>query len=94
MNLEETIEKDIYGYGGREFNLINPYDAYINMFRRSNFFEHDFIIMGHRMELLNGLYLNTSFELSNREAIADYEFGEISDQVFDNNKLKILAGML
>jgi len=77
--------RQIYALGGRQFNLINPYDAYINMFRRSNFFQQDFLILGHRMELFNGFYLNTSFEYADRKDIADYMFGDVSDQIFENN---------
>lgn len=77
--------RQVYAIGGRQFNLINPYDAYINMFRRSNFFEQDFLILGHRMELFNGFYLNTSFEYADRKDIADYIFGDVSDQIFENN---------
>ena len=68
------------------FNLINPYDAYINMFKRSNFFEQDFIMLGHRMELINGLYLNTSFEYANRKDIYNYTFGDLSDKIFIDNE--------
>ena len=79
-------QRELYAFGGREFDLINPYDAYINMFKRSNFFEKDFLIFGHRMELVNGLYLNTSLEWADRAAISNYEFGTISDRIFDDNK--------
>lgn len=77
--------RQFYGSFGRNFNLINPYDAYINMFRRSNFYEQDYAAVGHRMELVNGLYLNTSGEFANRKTIADYKFGDVSDQIFENN---------
>ena len=77
--------RQVYGAVGRSFNLINPYDAYINMFRRSNFFEQDFLLLGHRMELFNGFYLNTSFEFANRKSIAHYDFVLDSNQIFENN---------
>lgn len=63
---------DVYFSGGREFEAINSYDAYLNQLRNSNYFLNDFFSFGHRFEIVNGLYLRTNFKLNNRQSTAGY----------------------
>jgi hypothetical protein len=71
---------------GRNFGFINPFDAYINLFRRSNFYEHNYLNLTHRGELLNGLYLGVAAEFSDRRDISGYRFDAIGDSLFPDNR--------
>ncbi len=70
---------------GRNFDLINPYDAYINLFRRSNFYLNDHFSLNHSTELINGLYLHTGLDFEDRKSLKDYKFGTTADRIFNNN---------
>ncbi len=72
---------------GRNFDLINPYDAYINLLRRSNFYLNESFSLGHGTELFNGFYLGTGLGIENRKSLDGYKFGDVADQVFENNDI-------
>jgi hypothetical protein len=76
---------DVFINFGRSFDLINPYDAYINMFRRSNFYVKNNFSLTHVTELINGVYLNTGFDFEDRKSLSGYKFGEVADKIFANN---------
>jgi hypothetical protein len=59
---------------GRSFGFINPFDAYVNLFRRSNFFQHEYMEIGHRLEVFNGFYVGITAEYSDRRDISGYRF--------------------
>jgi hypothetical protein len=71
--------------GGHEFSMINTFDAYLNMARRSNYIENTFGRINNEIELFNGMYLNTGVRLSDRKPLGDYEFGSLMDQVIEDN---------
>jgi hypothetical protein len=58
---------------GRQFQMINGFDAYLNQLKISNYIVHDHIDVFHRRELFNGFYLRTDLNLSDRRSIADYD---------------------
>lgn len=64
---------------GNDFGIINPYEAWVKVFSRQNFYVQDFASLYHRIELINGLYLRTGAEYSNRHSISDYHFDERAD---------------
>jgi hypothetical protein len=72
---------------GRSFDLVNPYDAYINLLRRSNFYLNENVSLGHSTELFNGFYLSTGLGVENRKSLDGYKFGDVADQVFENNDI-------
>ncbi len=74
-----------YVYVAREFSMINNFDAYINMFRRSNYFDQKRLQVGHQTELINGLFFSSFVTFSDRKDITDYKFSPIGDQIFPNN---------
>jgi hypothetical protein len=74
--------------GGSEFDIINPYDAVINMLKRSNYFVSDRISVSHRIELVNGLYTNASVSFANRRPITNMKFGELMDWIPDNQPIE------
>lgn len=71
-----------YIYGAREFQMINPNDAFINMFKRSNFYDQWRIQLGHTFEIVNGLYFANYLTYSERKDISKYKFLEIGDSIF------------
>ncbi len=71
-----------YVYAAREFQMINPNDAFINMFRRSNFYDQWRIQLGHTSEIVNGLYFSNYITYSDRKDISKYKFLEIGDSIF------------
>ncbi|MCB9251890.1 MAG: carboxypeptidase-like regulatory domain-containing protein [Flavobacteriales bacterium] len=71
-----------YFIAAREFQMINPYEAYINMFRRSNFYDQWRVQLGHTFEVLNGLYLTNYVSYSNRKDIGNYKFSNVGDAIF------------
>lgn len=73
--------------GGSEFDIINRYDAIINMLKRSNFFVSDRINVSHRIELINGLYTGASISFNNRRPITNMKFGELMDWIPNNNPI-------
>mgnify|MGYP000394966511 FL=1 len=64
---------------GSDFGIINPYEAWITVFSRKNFYVQDFASIFHRRELINGLFLGTGLEYSNRHSINDYIFDKRAD---------------
>lgn len=71
-----------YVYAAREFQMINPNDAFINMFKRSNFYDQWRIQLGHTFEIVNGLYFANYLTYSERKDISKYKFLEIGDSIF------------
>ncbi len=64
---------------GSDFGIINQNDAWIAIFKRSNFYAQDGATLGHSVELINGLYLGNNFEFTNRRSIANYKFDVNAD---------------
>ena len=70
--------------GGRTFEAINSFDAYLNQLRNSNYYLRDYVRFGHRIELFNGFYLRTNFSLNDRKSTSDFITGNIVDRVIDD----------
>jgi hypothetical protein len=77
--------KRIFIQAGRDFGLINPFAAYIDLFRRDNFYQHSHLSLYHRQELVNGLYLRVRGEYSDRKDISNFRFSSSGDSLFENN---------
>ncbi len=71
---------DVFMSGGRSFQSINSYDAYINQLKTSNYILHDYFSLGHRIELFNGFYFRTDFDFHDRKSVENY----ISETFLDN----------
>lgn len=76
---------EVSAWGGHHFDVINPYDAFLNLIRRANFIEKTSGGLSHRTELVNGLYLQTSGEYTFRAPITSYKFGTLMDEVLEDN---------
>lgn len=77
--------KRIFIRAGRDFGLINPFAAYVDLFRRDNFYQHTHLSVYHRQEITNGLFLRVRGEISDRQDIADFKFDPSGDSLFENN---------
>lgn len=77
--------KSVFIQAGRDFGLINPFAAYIDLFRRDNFYQHNHLSIYHRQELSNGLFLRIRGELSDRQDISYFKFNPAGDSLFENN---------
>ncbi len=58
---------------GKQFQAVNPFDAYLTQLKVSNYIVHNHIDVYHRKELFNGFYIRTDFTISDRSSIADYD---------------------
>lgn len=74
--------------GGRSFEAINQYDAYLNLLRPSNYTLLDAVRVGHEIEVVNGLRLTSSFSWNDRSPITGYEVGSfLEDVVTDGDEI-------
>ena len=66
----------------REFAYIFEGDAWINMIKRNNFYLNNAIGIGHGLELANGLFLYSNFDLALRRSLSGYKTGSKIDSLF------------
>ena len=57
----------------RSFQSINQFDAYLNQLRVSNYILNDGIYLGHRIELINGVYFDARASFNDRKSLEDYQ---------------------
>ncbi|HIP33030.1 MAG TPA: hypothetical protein EYG86_09725, partial [Crocinitomicaceae bacterium] len=66
------------------FDVIRDYDAITQIYKRDNFIETTDLTIGHYYELLNGLYLQLDFSMSERRSLDGYRFLN-TDNILPNN---------
>lgn len=75
---------------GRQFAAIYAGDAWINQIKRSNVYLDNSLGIGHELELVNGLFLYTDFDIAFRRSVAGYKTNRHVDSLFgdvlENNK--------
>lgn len=71
---------------GRNFQSINAFDAYLNQLKISNYILHDHVDLFHRIELVNGFYVGTELNFSNRQPLDGYDATSIIDEVVDQEE--------
>jgi hypothetical protein len=75
---------------GRQFQAIFAGDAWINQIKRSNVYLDNSLGIGHELELVNGLFLYTDFDIAFRRSVAGYKTNRHVDSLFgdvlENNK--------
>lgn len=76
----------IFASVGRDFGMVNMNAAYLDLFRRNNFYQNKHINVYHRQELINGLFLQVQGELSDRKDMSKYTFDKFGDSLFENNR--------
>lgn len=70
---------------GRYFDFVNPYAPILNIIRRDNFFEKNYISADLRTELVNGLYIGTFVNFEQRNSLNDFQFAALGDTLFEDN---------
>jgi hypothetical protein len=79
---------DVRIAGGRSFASVNPFDAYLNQLRASNYILNDYISGMHRIELFNGFYVSTTLSFRNRYSIEGMDTRSfLSDLVGEPNPI-------
>ena len=63
---------DLAIWGGRGFESINNFDAYLNQLRSSNYILNDYFGARHRFEVFNGFYLSVRGEFNARQSVDNY----------------------
>lgn len=64
---------DISMSGGRSFETVNQFDAYLNQLRPSNYILRDAFRLRHHIELFNGFRIHSSFGIDDRKPITGYD---------------------
>ncbi len=70
---------------GSDFGIINPFESWIRLFSRANFYVHDFASFSHRKEIINGLYVGLGTEFSNRRSVSNLTFDSRGDSLWGGN---------
>ncbi|MFT7345030.1 MAG: hypothetical protein ACI9XP_001624 [Lentimonas sp.] len=67
-----------------DFDVIRSFDAITQIYKRSNFIETTKIRVNHFREYINGLYLSTDVDFSERRDVNKYKFVELLDNTIPN----------
>ena len=74
----------------RSFDHIYEGDAWINQIKRSSYFLNNYFGVGHGLEVVNGLYINTEADLALRRSVNGYKTNDKLDSllkgVLDDNQ--------
>ncbi|MCU0323783.1 MAG: DUF5686 and carboxypeptidase regulatory-like domain-containing protein [Spirosomaceae bacterium] len=74
---------------GSGFGVINGAATVRDIARRSNFYQNNFILAGHRTELFNGFYINTNLFYEKRFDLSNFKFAALGDRLFTENKVDV-----
>ncbi|WP_273447117.1 DUF5686 and carboxypeptidase regulatory-like domain-containing protein [Neolewinella agarilytica] len=77
---------DLSASGGRSYESINQFDAYLNQLRPSNYILKDAGRVRHSIELVNGLTVYNEVELSARKPITGLETSSFLDGLVDDEE--------
>lgn len=66
---------------GRDFQFIYEGDAWINMIKRNNIYLNNYAGAGHSLEIANGLFFFSDFEVAFRRSVSGYRTGSLVDSV-------------
>jgi hypothetical protein len=69
-----------------EVDLINENTAYLETVKRSNFYMNDQVGLFHRIELVNGLFLNNHFRFERRSDLDHLKFNTWFDDYWANDQ--------
>ncbi len=70
----------------RQFESINSFDAYLNQINSANYILNESAEASHRIELLNGLYVEAKSEYANRQSIQGFHRVTIFDEWVDSEE--------
>lgn len=77
---------NLYISAGRDFGFINPMAAFLDLARRSNFYQNTHLDVFARRELINGLYLRLRGNWSERRDISSFKFDKFADSLYIDNQ--------
>jgi hypothetical protein len=75
----------------RGVNTVNNAATISDFLSRTNFYLGNSFSVSHRIELLNGLFLNNTFEKSNRNGIQDFKFTKAGNEIFSTSRPQPIA---
>jgi hypothetical protein len=76
QRMYNPFNRGYYGFtASRNFARIFEGDAWINQFKRSNFFLNNYFSAVHGLEVANGLFLHTELNFALRRSVKDYKTG-------------------
>lgn len=85
-HLYNPVKRGVVGIDfGRQFDLVNPFDAYINLLKPQNLYEKDYVRLIHNREIINGLHFHSRFYLEKRRPLHEFDFGFLEDDIFPNS---------
>lgn len=67
---------------GRDFGVVNGFATLTDIARRDNFYEKNFLRLGHSRELFNGFYLGVSGRYEARNDLGNFKFDQRFDSIF------------
>lgn len=70
------------------FDVIRSFDAITQIYKRDNFIEVTQLELSHSYEILNGMYLDANFEMSERRSLEGYKFLNTDDILPNNDPTK------
>ena len=73
---------DIEWAYGDDYMMVNTYESIMGTFARGNYARRRYFTVAQRMEWLNGLYVRTSLDFSERSSISDLVMDTWSDGLF------------
>ena len=75
--------------GGRSFESINPYDAFINQLSPANFILADVARGQHSIEIFNGFTVRNQLAFTQRSSVADLETETFLEDLLDPNDVPL-----
>lgn len=72
----------VYGGIGNQFAFISTKQSLDAIISRSNFIQNKFVRGGYSMELVNGLYMNTKVEYSDKQSVINLKVNKLSEFLF------------
>ncbi|MET0634585.1 MAG: DUF5686 and carboxypeptidase regulatory-like domain-containing protein [Chitinophagaceae bacterium] len=78
-------------HADRDFDYIFSGDAWINMIKRSNQYLNNSFGVDHGLELVNGLFLHTSFDIAFRRSLSNYKTNDRLDSLLDLDDNQAIA---
>jgi len=73
-------------FGAHEVDMINSNTAYLQTIKRSNFYMNDQFGIGHRTELINGLFVNSGARFERRSSLDQLNFNTVLDDTWGNDQ--------